>query len=277
MLVTNIYPWLTFYRRQGRDFEANLESSIKEIKQSGTDSLEPILSTAEKTVQLADVLIDQGVAMVSAYVNSKLHEKADIQDSIETVLKLARIAQDRMGTKIIVTNPIHIRLDGPENKNDDQIKLQGESLTTLGEALSREGLTLAYHNHDPELRLAGREFHHILASTDPRYVKFCLDSHWISRGSGDSNVALYAVIKLYGDRIVELHIRQSRESIWTETLGDGDIDYSFLTKFTREFCIHPLVTVEQAAEETSPNTMDSLAAHKISHARARDIFASFLS
>ena len=106
MLATNIYPWLTFYRRQGRDFEANLESSIKEIKQSGTDSLEPILSTPEKTVQLADVLIDQGVAMVSAYVNSKLHEKADIQDSIETVLKLARIAQDRMGTKIIVTNPI---------------------------------------------------------------------------------------------------------------------------------------------------------------------------
>ena len=106
MLATNIYPWLTFYRRQGRDFEANLESSIKEIKQSGADSLEPILSTPEKTVQLADVLIDQGVAMVSAYVNSKLHEKADVQESIDTVLKLARIALDRMGTKIIVTNPI---------------------------------------------------------------------------------------------------------------------------------------------------------------------------
>ena len=277
MLVTNIYPWLTFYRRQGRDFEANLESSIKEIKQSGADSLEPILSTPEKTVQLADALIDQGVAMVSAYVNSKLHEKADVQESIDTVLKLTRIAQDRMGTKIIVTNPIHIRWDGPENKNDDQIKLQGESLTTLGEALSREGLTLAYHNHDPELRLAGREFHHMLASTDPRYVKFCLDSHWIFRGSGDSNVALYDVIKLYGDRIVELHVRQSRKGIWTETLGDGDIDYSFLTKVIREIGIHPLVTVEQAVEENSPNTMDSLAAHKISHARARDIFASFLS
>ena len=277
MLATNIYPWLTFYRRQGCDFEANLESSIKEIKESGADSLEPILSTPEKTVQLADALINQGVAMVSAYVNSKLHEKADVQESIDTVLKLTRIAQDRMGTKIIVTNPIPIRWDGPENKNDDQIKLQGESLTTLGEALSREGLTLAYHNHDSELRLAGCEFHHMLASTDPRYVKFCLDSHWIFRGSGDSNVALYDVIKLYGDRIVELHVRQSREGIWTETLGDGDIDYSFLTKVTREIGIHPLVTVEQSVEENSPNTMDSFAAHKISHARARDIFASFLS
>tara|TARA_B100000212_G_scaffold339230_1_gene317225 strand:- start:38632 stop:39465 length:834 start_codon:yes stop_codon:yes gene_type:complete len=277
MLATNIYPWLTFYRRQGRDFEANLESSIKEIKQSGADSLEPILSTPEKTNQLADVLIDKGVSMVSAYVNSKLHEKADVQESIDTVLKLTRIAQDRMGTKIIVTNPIPIHWDEPENKNDDQIKLQGDSLTNLGEALSREGLTLAYHNHDSELRLAGREFHHMLASTDPQYVKFCLDSHWIFRGSGDSNVALYNVIKLYGDRIVELHVRQSKKGIWTETLGDGDIDYSFLMKVTHEIGIRPLVTVEQAVEENSPNTMDSLAAHKISHANARDIFASFLS
>lgn len=277
MLATNIYPWLTFYRRQGRAFEANLESSIKEIKQSGADSLEPILSTPEKTVQLADVLIDQGVAMVSAYVNSKLHEKADVEESIDTVLKLARIAQNRMGTKTIVTNPSPIRWGGPENKNDDQIKLQGESLTTLGEALSKEGLTLAYHNHDPELRLAGREFHHMLASTDPRYVKFCLDSHWIFRGSGDSNVALYDVIKLYSDRIVELHVRQSKDGVWTETLGEGDIDYNLLTQVISDKGIRPLVTIEQAVEDASPNTMDALAAHKISHARARDIFASFLS
>jgi inosose dehydratase len=277
MLATNIYPWLTFYRRQSRDFEANLESSIKEIKQSGADSLEPILSTPEKTNQLADVLIDQGVAMVSAYVNSKLHEKAEVQESIDTVLKLANIARARMGTKIIVTNPSPIRWGGPENKSDDQIILQGESLTALGEALTKEGLTLAYHNHDPELRLAGREFHHMLASTDPRYVKFCLDSHWIFRGSGDSNVALHDVIKLYGDRIVELHIRQSREGVWTETLGYGDIDYNLLTQVINDKGIRPLVTVEQAVEDATPNTMDGLAAHKISHARARKLFASFLS
>ncbi len=277
MLATNIYPWLTFYRRQSRDFEANLESSIKEIKQSGADSLEPILSTPEKTNQLADVLIDQGVAMVSAYVNSKLHEKAEVQESIDTVLKLANIARARMGTKIIVTNPSPIRWGGPENKSDDQIILQGESLTALGEALTKEGLTLAYHNHDPELRLAGREFHHMLASTDPRHVKFCLDSHWIFRGSGDSNVALHDVIKLYGDRIVELHIRQSREGVWTETLGYGDIDYNLLTQVINDKGIRPLVTVEQAVEDATPNTMDGLAAHKISHARARKLFASFLS
>ncbi len=277
MLATNIYPWLTFYRRQGRDFEADLEASIKEVKQSGADSFEPILSTPEKTDRLADVLTRNGVAMNSAYVNSTLHEKTAIQTSIDSVLKLANIAQARMGTKIIVTNPSPIRWGGPENKNDDQIRLQGEALGQLGKALSAEGLTLAYHNHDPELRMAAREFHHMLASTDPEHVKFCLDSHWIFRGAGDSNVALYDAIQLYGDRIVELHVRQSKNGVWTETLGDGDIDYSLLTKVLNDKGIHPLVTIEQAVEDSSPNTMDGLAAHKISHARARTLFASLLS
>ena len=276
-LATNVYPWYTFYKRQGRDFEADREGFIKEVKQSGADSLEPLLKSAESTDRLSDVMSNQGVAMVSAYVNSELHEKGSSQESIETVIRLATQAQVRMGTKIIVTNPSPINWEGPENKTDDQILVQGEALNQLGEALSVEGLTLAYHNHDPELRLAAREFHHMLASTDPEHVKFCLDSHWIYRGSGNSNVVLYDVIRLYGDRIVELHIRQSQNGIWTETFGDGDIDYDRLTKTLNNRCIRPLITIEQAVEEKSLNTMNSLEAHKISHAQARKTFAPFLA
>ncbi len=276
LLATNVYPWFTFYRREGRDLEAELETFVKEVKQSGADSLEPILNTPEKTHRLADVLTEHGIAMVSAYVNSALHEPEEVETSIDTVLELARIAQARMGTEIIVTNPNPIRWGGPENKSDEQIKFQAESLNRLGEALSREGLVLAYHNHDPELRLAAREFHHMLVATDPHHVKFCLDSHWIYRGAGDSQVALFDVIKLYGDRIAELHVRQSRNGVWTETLGEGDIDYPLLVDTLVKMGIHPLVTVEQAVEEGSPNTQDSLAAHTASHRRARDVFAPFL-
>jgi len=276
LLVTNIYPWLTFYRREGLELEDDLEAFVREVKQSGADSLEPILDTPKKTNRLADVLIGQGVAMVSAYVNSTLHEPENLKESIDLVLRLASVAQARMGTEIIVTNPSPIRWGGPENKNDEQIKFQAESLNTLGEALSKEGLVLAYHNHDPELRLAAREFHHMLVATDPTYVKFCLDSHWIYRGSGNSKVALHDIIKLYGDRITELHIRQSENGVWTETFGDGDIDYTSIVETLTTMGIHPLVTIEQAVEENSPNTMDSLAAHKISHRRARETFARFI-
>ena len=49
-------------------------------------------------------------------------------------------------------------------------------------------------------------------------MKLCLDTHWIYRGAGNSNVALFDILKLYGDRVVSLHLRQSVGGVWSETL-----------------------------------------------------------
>jgi len=46
-------------------------------------------------------------------------------------------------------------------------------------------------NRDAELRQGGREFHHMLTATNPDDVKLCLDAHWIYRGCGDSQVAVF--------------------------------------------------------------------------------------
>jgi len=116
----------------------------------------------------------------------------------------------------------------------------------------------------------------MLSGTNPRYVKLCLDAHWVFRGAGDSNVALHDIIKLYGDRIAELHIRQSSDGVWTEAFGDGDIDYQRLTRELVDLGVKPLVTMEQAVEAKSPNTMNGLKAHEISHARGREVFAPFI-
>jgi hypothetical protein len=67
-----------------------------------------------------------------------------------------------------------------------------------------------------------------------------------------------------------------QNGIWTETFSDGDIDYQKLTNILTERGIRPLVTIEQAVEEKSLNTMNSLEAHKISHTQARKTFAPFL-
>ena len=90
-------------------------------------------------------------------------------------------------------------------------------------------------------------------------------------------MALYDIIKLYGYRIVELHIRQSKGGVWTEAFGDGDIDHDRLTKELVKLGVSPMVTMEQAVEGKTPHTMNGLEAHKISHARARKVFAPFIS
>ncbi|MBK1878278.1 sugar phosphate isomerase/epimerase family protein [Pelagicoccus mobilis] len=276
-LCTNQYPWDTFYRRSGKEFYSDLNQSIREIAESGAQSLEPNLESIEQVNTISRALEINGLEMRSIYVNSVLHEADQANASIEKALRIASEAQEKAGTKIVVTNPSPISWGGPENKTDKQLVTQAKALETLGKKLSQEGLTLAYHNHDSELRLGARELHHCLASTNPEYVKYCLDSHWVYRGCEDSNVALFDVVELYASRIVELHLRQSTNGVWDESFStQGDVDYHRLLTTLQEKEISPLIVAEQAVEKQSPNTLDALSAHKITHANIRTQFAAFL-
>ncbi len=202
-----------------------------------------------------------------------MHDEAKIKTSTQNVIAIADVAAS-IGVKIVVTNPSPIRWGGPENKTDAQLIRQAKALDALGAALKERGLTLAYHNHDVELRLAAREFHHMLTATDPAHVKFCLDSHWVFRGSGDSQVALFDALHHYADRIVELHLRQSRQGVWTEDLCAGDIDYEHLANALLRRKIKPHLVIEQAVEKDTPKTMDAIAAHRLSKTYAAKTFAA---
>ena len=113
----------------------------------------------------------------------------------------------------------------------------------------------------------------MLLATDPAHMTFCLDVHWIYRGAGNSNVALYDVLTLYADRISELHIRQSTDHVWSETLGEGDIDYTAVVDVLVQRGIRPHLVLEQAVEEGTPHTLSALEAHRQTHAYAVGVFA----
>ena len=182
-LATNQFPWLTFYAREGRNFNADLESSISEVAKSGLDGFEPLVRSPQEIDRLLPLLKKHGLEMRSIYVNTVLYDPKRIEGSVKHVLSIAQKAK-KAGTRIIVTNPSPIRWGGMQDKNDEQLEIQAKALNDLGEKLKSLGFTLAYHNHDAELRKAAREFHHMLVGTNPNYVSFCLDSHWIFRGAG---------------------------------------------------------------------------------------------
>jgi inosose dehydratase len=273
-LACNQYPWTVFYARENRDFGASLDSGLAEVAQTGVDGFEPLVTGPPQIDQLAPLLKKHGLQMRSLYVNSTLHRPDQAEASIEQVLSIAEKAK-RLGTKIIVTNPNPIRWGGPEDKNDAQLRFQARALSKLGTRLKEMGLVLAYHNHDAELRNAAREFHHMMLGTDAALVTLCLDAHWIYRGAGNSAVALFDVLKLYGRRVSELHLRQSVDHVWTEALGDGDIDYPRLAKQLLKIGVRPHLVIEQAVEQGSPKTMNAIEAHRRSCAYARRVFAAF--
>lgn len=88
-------------------------------------------------------------------------------------------------------------------------------------------------------------------------------------------VALFDVLKLYGRRISELHLRQSADNVSTETLRAGDVDYPRLAGHLLRIGVKPHLVIEQAPEQGTPKTVDAVESHRRSHAYARRVFAGF--
>ena len=261
-IATNTYPWMTFARREKKPFMAHSDQLLADIASTGIVGYEPIVETASELDGLGQRLDKHRLQMRSIYVNSVLHEPAKVDESIAKVISIAKSARN-LGTRIVVTNPSPIRWGGDEDKSDSQLRLQSRSLDQLGGELRKLDVTLAYHNHDAELRQGGREFHHMLTATRPENVKFCLDAHWVFRGCGDSEVAVFDALSNYHDRIVELHLRQSHGGLWTEAFAmKGDVDYTRLMAFLGTQGISPHLVLEQAVEEGSTTNMLVVEAHR---------------
>lgn len=264
-IATNSYPWTTFYGREKEPFPGHSDGLLQQVSQAGFQGYEPCVNKAGELKKMAPFLKKNDLKMRSLYTNSTLHEAAKVERSMEHVLEVARAGKP-LGLKIIVTNPAPVKWGGKEAKTDAQLKTQAAALDELGTALAKEGVTLAYHNHDMELHHGAREFHHMLTATSPEVVKFCLDSHWIYRGCGNSELALFDAVTHYHERVVELHLRQSKGGVWQETFSmEGDIDYRRLFEFLNAKSVQPHLVLEQAVEGRSPKTTTAQLAHAASY------------
>ncbi len=275
-IASNTYPWGTFAKREGREVRLHTDELLGAMAQAGIQGYEPIIHQPAEFNDLSGRLRAHGLEMRSLYMNSVLHDETRAGESIAAILAVARRAVE-LGTRIIVTNPAPLRWGGSEDKTDAQLVTQAKSLNHLGAELKKSGVVLAYHNHDSELRQGAREFHHMLTATDPELVRFCLDAHWVYRGCGDSQVALFDAVEHYGSRIVELHLRQSDQGRWSEVFsGAGDLDYPRLAAWLAGHRIKPHIVLEQAVEHGSPHTLTAVEAHSRSVKGALTVFQEVL-
>jgi inosose dehydratase len=274
-ISSNVYNWITFYGREQKNWGEDLDACMAEYVKSGLTAYEPSFNTPAEVVKLGEVLQKYHIAMPSFYVNSVLHKADEAAASIDNILAIADAAK-KLGAKIVVTNPTPIRWGSDEVKSDAELIIQANHLDQLGAALRKKGMTLAYHTHDVELKAGAREFHHMLLQTNPQNVSFCFDVHWVYRGSQNSQLAVFDVLKLYGKRVVELHIRQSNNGIWSETLGEGDIDYLRFAQELKRLNLQPNLVIEQCVEDKTPRTMDAVAAHIKDLAAVKQLFKPIL-
>jgi inosose dehydratase len=191
---------------------------------------------------LGELLRKNNLECPIVYSGTTLHEEAAAEKSMAVALKVAD-AGKRAGASVLVVNPDPKR--GRERKTDAEIKLQAGNLNLLGEECKKRGMRLAVHNHDPELKEDAREWRSDMAYTNPKLVGICADVHWFFRGGHDPLVMLREA----GTRIIDMHLRNSKNKVWTESLGDGDVDYRAVAAYARKIGYSGYLTVELAYEK----------------------------
>jgi inosose dehydratase len=273
-ISANEYNWITFYNRSGKEWGKDWDACLGEFAKTKIPGFEPSIKDAAHLSEMIPYLKKYQILLPSIYVGSQMHEVDLAQKSSEQIIEIAKRAKT-LGTKIIVTNPNPIQWESGPLKNDAQLLCQSSHLEKLGSSLKEMGITLAYHTHDMELQAGAREFHHVLQNTSPENLAFCMDVHWIYRGSGNSALAVFDTLKMYGDRIVSFHLRQSQKGVWSETFhAEGDIDYIKFAKEIKKMGINAHVVIEQCLEEKTVQKIDVIEAHKISYAAINKLFNS---
>jgi inosose dehydratase len=181
------------------------------------------------------------------WANATMHDAAAAEKSVKDAVELAGLLKPH-GTRIIVINPGP--LPGHAQKSDAELDLQARYVEQLGVELHQLGMKLALHHHTPELVANAREWRHLLQHTNPRRVYCCVDVHWAYRGGQE----VMSFIRETGDRLVELHLRNSKQGVWTEDFGPGDIDYQKVADYLRGISFNGYLVVELAYEKDTQIT-----------------------
>lgn len=140
----------------------------------------------------AKLIKESGLKVVSLH-----SDLASIERDSEAIAQKAK----SFGTDIVVITGMY-KFDYSNHKD---VKELAKRLNQAGQALSKEGIRLLYHNHNCELQKVANgktAYDVIIEETDPKYINFEFDSYWMA--DGGANVS--ALMERLGNRIKLWHI-----------------------------------------------------------------------
>lgn len=202
---------------------SDLDGTLQTLARIGYRTVEPVALMKRTAAALRAALDRAGLACPSTHVPLQ----ADGSGGPSLAGDLGALAADmhRIGVKYVVVpifavpqrfrprngeDGLHfLSRAGAEMTADDWRRLASQ-LNEKGAALKREGLKLAYHNHNVEFvrQGAGTAFDLLLANTDPDLVWFEMDVGWVAAGGADP----VALLRAHRRRFRLIHIKDLKAS-----------------------------------------------------------------
>ena len=267
-VAMQMYCWSQHYAKTKQRLEDNLAEALRETAAAGFKVVETSLSVASTPAAAAafKALLDKhGLSACSLFHGGVYHERGAAEKVVEQTIEFARAAR-AVGIQAVDVNPQP--KPGKALKTDEELKIQSEYLNKVGRALKALGLEFWVHNHDPEALSNAREIRADCEMTDPSVVHLCLDTHWVLRGG----VQPLPLLRELAPRVKALHLRNSVNGIWSESLGDGDIDHREMRRLLEDVGFTGWLIAELAYEAKTVQTRSLTENLRLSREYLRQVF-----
>ncbi|HZT28486.1 MAG TPA: sugar phosphate isomerase/epimerase [Bryobacteraceae bacterium] len=243
-LVAQTYVWLLEMQFRNRALEEGLEDIFTGTRRAGYRRLElmPALVESKLREKTIALLAANRLEPTIVYASGPVHERDAGEKTRAQVLETAA-AMKAAGTGFVNFSPA--AKPGEQRKADEELETQAYQLNRMGDELQKGGIQLLLHHHLPEMRDNAREWRYCLRRTETGLVRFCLDVDWASRAGMDP----LALMDEAGGRLASLHLRNTRNGVSQEVLGDGDINMAKIATFLQQTFYGGFLVVELIHEK----------------------------
>jgi len=250
ILAAQAYVFSQAYARLNQRMEDRISEVLEILSTSGYKTLELTSQffTTDNASNTAQALMLGRLKCPVVYNGGIMHTADGAKQTIQQTVELAK--------RVKASHPItglNFNADPKpkaEAKTDAELGVQAENLNKLAKELKKLNVRLMIHQHAPEMANNAKEWRHMLANTDAKLVDFCLDVHWVLRGGQDP----MTLLKECSSRLASLHLRNSKNGVWTEDLGDGDVDYRPVAEHLKSIGYKGYLVVELAWDKATEPT-----------------------
>lgn len=218
----------------GWDLDPNrfdlLLTALKEMKELGFQGfetnirfLQPQLGRLAEAKAALDAI---GLEFVGAHTGLGNYQVAGLEKAAADIAKLAGQAR-QFGAKALVVSGSGLSQDGEFASKAIETKVRMMNLA--GRACADAGITMAYHNHQPEFRKNAAEESGLVKGTDPKLVSLMLDI-------GHAWLVDPEVISFFAanhTRVFGLHVRDFHNRV-SVPLGQGEFPLKVLAETIRK-------------------------------------------
>jgi sugar phosphate isomerase/epimerase len=175
-----------------------------------------------------------------------------------------------LGVTSVVCGP------GPRRKTTDDWKFMAAELNRFGAMTAREGMFIAYHNHEIEFQKTPEgdiPYDVLMANTDPKLVRFQIDVGNLTFGGGDA----YAYLAKYPTRYFSIHAKDFQPGKAAVPVGSGVLDWTKIFTLAKQAGIRSIVSEVGAYNASSlqgvtlePPTLDVIELFRLSYVYLND-------